>query len=159
MSPADTQAAVNSEVRFSQLDDRCAAHWPDRGDHLQSREMKRRLDTLASDIDQRLSAVEHGPAAGGVAAAAPAAGAVDPRALAAAPPKGAAPTGRAGEPVGRARPNRRRPGRAAPPARAAAAAAPASGRRRAVNYAFGLLRQANYPAAEQSCAPSCSATE
>ncbi len=40
---------------------------------------------------------------------------------------------------------------AAPPARAAAAAAPASGTpQEQYNYAFGLLRQANYPAAEQS---------
>src|SRR5260370_30935989 len=82
MSPADTQAAVNSEVRFSQLDDQM------RGLTGQIEEitynlaqMKRRLDTLASDIDQRLSAVEHGPEAGGVAAAAPAAVAGGPRRL------------------------------------------------------------------------------
>src|SRR5260370_16046979 len=87
MSPADTQAAVNSEVRFSQLDDQM------RGLTGQIEEitynlaqMKRRLDTLASDIDQRLSAVEHGPAAGGVAAAAPAAGAGAPPAPPPPPP-------------------------------------------------------------------------
>ena len=153
MSPADTQAAVNSEVRFSQLDDQM------RGLTGQIEEitynlaqMKRRLDTLASDIDQRLSALERGPAAGGVAAAAPAAGAADPRALAAAPPKGAG--ANPAEPASQSGVLGRIGGdqaAAAPPARAAAAAAPASGTpQEQYNYAFGLLRQANYPAAEQS---------
>src|SRR5580704_17537083 len=77
MSPADTQAAVNSEVGSGQIEELTYG----------LAQMKRRLDTLQSDIDQRLTALEHGQG-GAVAAAAPAG--ADPRALAAAaPPKGA----------------------------------------------------------------------
>src|SRR6185437_13592619 len=91
MSPADTQAAVNSEVRFCQIDDQMRAITGQIEELTNGlAQMKRRLDTLQSDIDQRLTALEHGQPGGAVAAAVPAGNAADPRALAAAaPPKGA----------------------------------------------------------------------
>src|SRR5690242_7701669 len=89
VSPPDPQSAVNYEVRFSQLEDQM------RGLTGQIEEinynidqLKRRLDTLVSDVDQRLSAIEHGGSAGAVAQGAPAAAApAAPRNLAA--PRGA----------------------------------------------------------------------
>jgi tol-pal system protein YbgF len=150
MSPADTQAAVNSEVRFGQLDDQMRALTGQIEEITYNlAQMKRRLDTLASDIDQRLSALEHGATPGGATAAAPAA---DPRALAAAPPKGAGanpaePASQAGVlgQIGGDQQQATAAGRAAPPP------PPASGTASdQYNYAFGLLRQANYPAAEQA---------
>ena len=56
MSPTDAQAAVNSEVRFSQIDDQMRSLTGQIEEITYSvAQMKRRLDTLASDIDQRLS--------------------------------------------------------------------------------------------------------
>jgi tol-pal system protein YbgF len=150
MSPADTQAAVNSEVRFGQLDDQMRALTGQIEEITYNlAQVKRRLDTLASDMDQRLTALEHGQAGAAAGAAAPLG--AEPRALAAAPPKGAGANpaepasqsgvlGQIGDQAA-----------AATPARAAAPAPPASGSPQdQYNYAFGLLRQANYPAAEQS---------
>jgi tol-pal system protein YbgF len=150
MSPTDAQAAVNSEVRFSQIDDQMRSLTGQIEEITYSvAQMKRRLDTLASDIDQRLSALEHGPTAGvGAAAAAP--GVPDPRALAAAP-KGAG--ANPAEPASQSGVLGQIGGdqAAAAATRAAApAAAPSGTPQEQYNYAFGLLRQANYPAAEQS---------
>src|SRR6185312_5076950 len=94
ISPADTQTAVNSEVRFGQIDDQMRSITGQIEELTNDvAQLKRRLDTLSSDIDQRLTALEHGQGGGAVAAGAAAgtaAGtAADPRALAAAPPKGA----------------------------------------------------------------------
>src|SRR6185437_7270832 len=89
MSPADTQTAVNSEVRFGQIDDQMR-NITGQIEELTNglAQLKRRLDTLQGDIDQRLTALEHGQGGGAVAAgAAPgAAGAADPQALAGAAP-------------------------------------------------------------------------
>jgi tol-pal system protein YbgF len=152
MSPADTQAAVNSEVRFGQIDDQMR-NITGQIEELTNglAQLKRRLDTLQSDIDQRLTALEHGQGGSTATAGAAAATAADPRALAAAPPKGAGanpaePASQSGVlgQIGGDKP-------AATPARAAAAPPPSgSTPQEQYNYAFGLLRQANYPAAEQS---------
>ncbi len=154
MSPADTQAAVNSEVRFNQIDDQMRSFTGQIEEITYNlAQMKRRLDTLASDIDQRLTALERGTAAGGAAAAAtpPAAGAADPRALAAAPPKGAG--ANPAEPASQSGVLGQVGGEQAAAATAVRAGAPAAASgtpQEQYNYAFGLLRQANYPAAEQS---------
>jgi tol-pal system protein YbgF len=150
MSPADTQAAVNSEVRFGQIDDQMR-NVTGQIEELTNgvAQLKRRLDTLQSDIDQRLTALEHGQPADGAAAAAPppGGGTADPRALAAAPPKGAGanpaePASRSGV-LGQVG-GEQVAARAPPPAPTNATP------QEQYNYAFGLLRQANYPAAEQS---------
>jgi tol-pal system protein YbgF len=147
MSPVDSQAAVNYEVRFGQIDEQMRGLTGQIEEITYSvAQMKRRLDTLASDIDQRLAALEHGPAAGGAAAVAP--GGPDPRALAAAP-KGAG--ANPAEPASQSGVLGQIGGDQAAAPAARAAAAPASGTpQEQYNYAFGLLRQANYPAAEQS---------
>lgn len=153
MSPADTQTAVNSEVRFGQIDDQMRTITGQIEEITYNlTQLKRRLDTLTSDIDQRLTALEHGQPAGAVAAATPpAAGAADPRALAAAPPKGAG--ANPAEPASKSGVLGQIGGdqAAATQARATAPPPPAGASAQdQYNYAFGLLRQANYPAAEQS---------
>lgn len=151
MSPADTQAAVNYEVRFGQIDDQMRSITGQIEELTNNvAQLKRRLDTLASDIDQRLTALEHGQGGGAVAAGAAAGGAADPRALAAAPPKGAG--ANPAEPASQSGVLGQIGGeKGATPARAAAAPPPSgSSPQEQYNYAFGLLRQANYPAAEQS---------
>ena len=153
MSPADTQTAVNSEVRFGQIDDQMRTITGQIEEITYNlTQLKRRLDTLTSDIDQRLTALEHGQPTGAVAAATPpAAGAADPRALAAAPPKGAG--ANPAEPASKSGVLGQIGGdqAAATQARATAPPPPAGASAQdQYNYAFGLLRQANYPAAEQS---------
>jgi tol-pal system protein YbgF len=150
MSPADTQTAVNSEVRFGQIDDQMR-NITGQIEELTNNvaQLKRRLDTLASDIDQRLTALEHGPGGSAVAAGAAAGSAADSRALAAAPPKGAG--ANPAEPASQAGVLGQIGGdKAATAARAAAPPPSGSTPQAQYNYAFGLLRQANYPAAEQS---------
>lgn len=157
VSPGDTQTAVNSEVRFGQIDDQMRTLTGQIEEITYNlAQMKHRLDTLAGDIDQRLTALEHGTAGGAAAAAAPppaASGAPDARALAAAPPKGAganpaepaSQSGVLGQIGGADQASAATATRGAPPP------PPANGSSQdQYNYAFGLLRQANYPAAEQS---------
>ena len=152
MSPADTQAAVNSEVRFGQLDDQMR-NITGQIEQLTNdvAQLKRRLDTLSSDVDQRLTALEHGQGGAAAAAAPPSGSASDPRALATAtPPKGAG--ANPAEPASQSGTLGQIGGdKTATPARAAAPPPPSgSTPQEQYNYAFGLLRQANYPAAEQS---------
>jgi tol-pal system protein YbgF len=149
------QGTLNYEVRISQLEDQMrqlTGQIEETNYNLD--QMKRRLDTLSSDVDQRLTALEHGNAAPGqpplVGAAPPG---QPPRPLAGGPPPGAGanpgqPAGQSGVlgqlPVGTQQ--------AAAPAAAAGAAGtlPSGSPQDQYNYAFGLLRQANYPAAEQA---------
>jgi tol-pal system protein YbgF len=154
----DTQSSVNNEVRISQLEDQVRTITGEIEELTYNLDqMKRRLDTLASDIDQRLGALEH-PATAGNPSPPQAQGAVPPgpRSLAGSPPKGAganpadAPSqsGVLGQlPAAGAAET------AAAPATAGDAAAgtlPNGTPQEQYNYAFGLLRQANYPAAEQA---------
>lgn len=117
-------------------------------------QLKRRLDTLASDIDQRLSTLEHG---GASATAAPVA-VVPPRGVSAAPavvpPRGAG--ANPAEPASRSGTLGQLPAAGAQTAAAGAASDVAAGTlpsgspQEQYDYAFGLLRQANYPGAEQA---------
>ena len=160
----DTQSSVNNEVRISQLEDQVRTITGEIEELTYNLDqMKRRLDTLSSDIDQRLAALEHPGAAGGPppppsGPPPQAQGQVPPgpRSLAGGPPKGAganpadAPSqsGVLGQlPAAGAAQTA-----AAPAAGGEAAAAPLPNGtpQEQYNYAFGLLRQANYPAAEQA---------
>ncbi|HXZ02740.1 MAG TPA: tol-pal system protein YbgF [Stellaceae bacterium] len=154
---ADAQSSVNNEVRISQLEDQVRTITGQIEEITNALDqMKRRLETLASDIDQRLAALEHPGAAAGQPPQAqgqppPQAG---PRALAGGPPKGAganpaeAPS-QAGV-LGQLPAAGAAQTAAAPAAAGDAGVLPKGTPQEQYNYAFGLLRQANYPAAEQA---------
>jgi tol-pal system protein YbgF len=180
VSPPDAQAALNTEVRISQIEDQMRTVTGQiEESNYNIDQLKRRLDKLVSDIDLRLSALEHGgtsAAAGG--AGQPLGGDVPsrsaPRGLAGqpSPPAGAgadpsAPPsrsgalgtlstsrgGQGGAPEGGPVPSGDSPAPAVVTNTAAAAAAgtlPSGTPSEQYNYAFGLLRQTNYPAAEQA---------
>lgn len=150
----DGQSPVNYEVRLSQLEDEVrtiTGQIEELTNNID--QMKRRLDTLSSDIDQRLTALEHPGAASNPP---PPAQGQPPRALGGAPPKGAG-TNPAEAPsqsgvLGQL-PASGGSQTAAAPATAGGAGAgalPNGTPQEQYNYAFGLLRQANYPAAEQA---------
>lgn len=140
-SPADIPGAVNYEVRISQLEDQLRTITGQIEElHYNLDQMKRRLDTLTNDIDQRLAALEH--PGGGPAATGPVAlqGSRSQRGAGANPEEPASQKGTLGGEVA-----------VVPPAPATAPAEPPDGSPQdQYNYAFGLLRQANYPAAEQA---------
>lgn len=152
VTPADSQAAAGYEVHMSQIDDQMRALTGQIEEVTYNiDQMKHRLDTLASDIDQRLTALEHGGAAAGTSPAP--AGKGGPLTLT--PPKGAG--ANPAEPASQSGVLGQVSGSgdqvAAAPAVAADAAAgtlPNGSAQEQYNYAFGLLRQANYPAAEQA---------
>ncbi|MGO8915166.1 MAG: tol-pal system protein YbgF [Stellaceae bacterium] len=159
----DTQSSVNNEVRISQLEDQVRTITGQVEELTYNLDqVKRRLETLAGDIDQRLGALEH---PGAAAAGAPPPGPPQaqgqppqpaPRMLAGSPPKGAganpaetpSQSGVLGQlPVAGAAQTAAAPAAAG---EAAAAPLPEGSPQDQYNYAFGLLRQANYPAAEQA---------
>ena len=167
VNPPDAPSALSNEVRIGQLEDQMrtlTGQLEQFGNTLD--QMKHRLDTLSSDIDQRLTALEHGnPSA---AAVAPSRSAAKPPAALAAqpPPQDAAagdnnpvavpsgprvlgtlgPDGAAGPP-----PDQQALAAAPAPAPARPQAPPLNGSpQEQYNYAFGLLRQADYPGAEQA---------
>jgi tol-pal system protein YbgF len=151
VTPPDSQTAANYEVRFSQIEDEMR-NLTGQIEEVQYNlgQLKRRVDTLASDVDQRLSALEHG-GAGGAAVADAAPGAKAP----AAPPRGAGEN--PAEPASRSGVLGQLPAGAAQTAAAPATSPkpdagslPTGTPQEQYNYAFGLLRQANYPAAEQA---------
>jgi tol-pal system protein YbgF len=155
VSPPDAQSAVNYEVRFGQIEDQMRTLTGQLEEVTYNvAQMKRRLDTLASDIDQRLGALEHhdGPAVVAGDQAAPS-GEAAARGRAA-PPSGAGanpaePASRSGVlgqlPAGPAEQTAAAPAAAPPPA-----SLPGGTSQEQYNYAFGLLRQADYPGAEQA---------
>jgi len=152
----DAQSSVNYEVRISQIEDQVRTITGEIEELTNNiDQMKRRLDTLAGDIDQRLGALEHPGAAAGPPPPGqpPQAG---PRSLAGSAPKGAGanpaePPSQSGV-LGQLPAAGAAQTAAAPAAAgdAAAAALPGGTPQEQYNYAFGLLRQANYPAAEQA---------
>lgn len=148
VTPPDAQGALTSEVRVGQLEDQMRTLTGQLEEiHYAIDQLKRRLDTMSSDSDQRFSALERGaPAAGqGAAAKAPPAGAAAPA------PKG--PPEASGRPgvLGTLRESDAPPAQAPAQQQAAAPATLPSGTpQEQYNYAFGLLRRADYPAAEQS---------
>jgi tol-pal system protein YbgF len=108
-------------------------------------QLKSRLDKLVSDIDQRFSQLEH-PGSGGAAAAPPVAANTAP-----APGAGANPA------VPPSQPGNLVPPGGAQTASRAPAASPSTGgtlptgsAQDQYNFAFGKLREADYPAAEQA---------
>ena len=154
VSPPDPQSAVNYEVRFSQLEDQMRTLTGQIEEiNYNIDQLKRRLDTLVSDVDQRLSSIEHGGGAGAVVQGAPAPAAQPaPRNLAA--PRGAGanpaePPSQSGT-LGQVPVAREQTAAAAPAAAAEAGVLPSGTPQEQYNYAFGLLRQANYPAAEHA---------
>jgi tol-pal system protein YbgF len=160
-APAEGGTAVTTEIRLDQLDAQMRQLTGTLEEITYNMDqLKRRLDKLVSDVDQRLTALEH---PGAAADAGPAAAAANPPRAASAGPA----TGAGADP---SQPPSQ-PGFLQAPAQAAtqAPAAPAPGQdggaqvaakspsagtlpsgsaQDQYNYAFGLLRQADYPAAE-----------
>ncbi len=151
----DGQSALNYEVRISQLEDQVRTITGQIEElNYNLDQVKRRLETVASDVDQRLSALEH-PGGAVAAAGAPPPQGQPPRPLAGRPPPGAGNPAQAPSQSGvlGQLPVAGGQAAAAPAAAGAAGAAatlPAGTAQEQYNYAFGLLRQANYPAAEQA---------
>ena len=108
-------------------------------------QLKHRLDTLSNDVDARLTALEHG----GSPAAAGAVGAGNAETAQTSAP-GAAPKGNAGEPGVLGTLREPASGTASTQTAAAPATLPSGTPQEQYNDAFGLLRRADYPAAEQA---------
>ena len=154
VSPPDAASPLSTEVRIGQLEEQMRTlngQLEENNNALE--QLKRRLDTLASDIDQRFSTVGGGAAPAGAGAAA-ATGSAGARIAASPPPAPPPPEG--GTP-GTANTSGvlgtlRSGGDAAPPTQQAVAPAelPSGTPQEQYNFAFGLLRRADYPAAEQA---------
>ena len=143
-SSADGQTALDAQMRMSQIEDQMRQITGQIEEITNNiSQLKQQLDKLSSDVDLRFSALEHG------GTAPPAAPPPDqPR-----PPPGAG--ANLAEPPSRSGTLGTLPAPApggAPPAQTATAAGalPSGSAQEQYNYAFGLLRQANYPAAQQA---------
>jgi tol-pal system protein YbgF len=151
VSPPDSPNALSSEVRMGQIEDQMRALTGQIEEiHYNIDQLKRRLDTLSGDVDQRFSVLEHGgaPAAG----AASQGGAKPPPAQAGTAAPAPAGTAEASNKPGvlgtlrsEAPPQKQQQQEAAAPA-----TLPSGTPQEQYNYAFGLLRRADYPAAEQA---------
>jgi len=159
-APADSSSsAVSAEIRMDQLEAQMRQLTGTVEETTYNiDQLKSRLDKLVSDVDMRLSALEHpgdaaaaSAAAGAQANAAPAAGAPPAASAEQAPPQGAganpaAPASTSGSlgtlttgPTTQTA-SRTKPG----------GPLPAGSAQDQYNYAFGLLRQADYPGAEEA---------
>jgi tol-pal system protein YbgF len=145
----DSGTAVNLELRLDQLETQMRTMTGSLEEANYSiDQLKRRLDKLVSDIDQRFSQLEHpgGPGAPQgnpplAANAAPAQGAgANPAAAASQGGTLVAPPGAGGQTASRAP--------AAPPQ--GGGTLPSGSAQDQYNYAFGKLREADYPAAEEA---------
>jgi len=169
VSPADQQSALSGEVRMSRIEDqmRTISGQIEEINYALD-QLKRRLDTMASDSDQRFSALEHGGGGAPPPAVVPGPGTRPPASAGAKPPP--PPSTAAGNPPvappgAGTNPNEppsrsgvlgtlssngddSAPDQQASPASQAAAAAGTP--QEQYNYAFGLLRRADYPGAEQA---------
>jgi tol-pal system protein YbgF len=163
-------SAVNYEVRLGQLDDQMRTLTGQVEEITYDlSQLKHRVDTLASDIDQRLTALEHpgaAPAAAGARPLAAASGGDLPPSAGGGPRPLTAPAGAGANPaepasrsgvLGQIPADDGEKVAAAGPAAAAAGATgappatlPTGSPQDQYNYAFGLLRQANYSGAEQA---------
>jgi tol-pal system protein YbgF len=142
----DAGSAVNIELRLDQLETQMRNMTGSLEEANYSiDQLKSRLDKLVSDIDQRFSQLEH-PGSGGAAAAPPVAANTAPAPGAGANP--AAPPSQPGNLVapGGAQTASRTP--AAPPS--TGGTLPTGSAQDQYNFAFGKLREADYPAAEQA---------
>jgi tol-pal system protein YbgF len=163
-APSDPSAVLNTELRMDQLETQMRTLTGQVEEtNYQLDQLKQRLEKLVSDVDLRLSSLEKGGGAGEAARTPP-------------PPPGRTPPSTTAAPVASAIPV---PGRSAndpmqapttsgvlgtlpttPSAQGATQQAarppggqaqlPAGSSQEQYNYAFGLLRQADYPGAEQA---------
>ena len=146
-APVAGVAALNTEQRLTQLEDQMRqlnGRFEEIGNNLD--QLKNRLDKLSSDVDLRLNALEHGAVSGAPPTLTPPAGPLAPL-----PPQ----RGGANPPPGASGVLGQIP--APPPGQVAQnAAAPASGgppdgtAQQQYDFAYGLLRRADYPGAEQA---------
>jgi tol-pal system protein YbgF len=145
----DAGTAVNLELRLDQLETQMRNMTGSLEESNYSiDQLKRRLDKLVSDIDQRFTQLEHPGAPGGNAPLADAAPAPGPTPGAGANP--AAPPSRGGNLVAPAGAGGQTASRtpAAPPQ--AGGTLPSGSAQEQYNFAFGKLREADYPAAEEA---------
>jgi len=150
VSPPDAAGALSNDVRIGQLEDQMRALTGQLEEiHYNIDQLKRRLDTLSGDVDQRFSALEHGAAAGAAAGASQGAAKPAP-AQAGGPPAPAGSAEAANRPgvLGTLRSDT--PPAPQPQPAAAPATLPSGTPQEQYNYAFGLLRRADYPGAEQA---------
>jgi tol-pal system protein YbgF len=142
----DSGAAVNVELRLDQLETQMRTMTGSLEETNYSiDQLKRRLDKLVSDIDQRFSQLEHPGAPQGnsplAANTAPAQGAgANPAAASSQGGTLVAPPGAGGQTASRTPP--------APPQ--GGGTLPSGSAQDQYNYAFGKLREADYPAAEEA---------
>jgi tol-pal system protein YbgF len=167
VAPADSgSSAVTAEIRMDQLEAQMRTLTGTLEEQTYNiDQLKIRLDKLVSDVDLRLTALEH-PDAGGSAAAASGAQANAAPAPSAAPPARAAGTDQPTPPAG-AGANPDAPASASGtlgtlstgsgaqvasrmPAKPGGGPLPSGSAQDQYNYAFGLLRQADYPGAEEA---------
>lgn len=146
-APPDSGTAVNLELRIDQLENQMRTMTGSLEEVTYSvDQLKRRVDKLVGDVDQRLSQLEHpgsppvGPALAGNAPPSPVPGA---GANPGAPPSQG---GNLVAPPGGAQTASRTP----PSPMPQGGTLPTGSAQDQYNYAFGLLRQADYPAAEQA---------
>jgi tol-pal system protein YbgF len=152
MTPADSGTAVNVELRMDQLESQMR-NLTGKVEEVTYNidQLRQRVDKLASDVDMRLTALEH-PGGGTTT---PAGG--NPAGTAAAPP-GEKPSSPANSSNPAVAPSRggvltAPSGEAAPTAARTPPTGgplPTGSPQEQYNYAFGLLRQADYPAAEEA---------
>jgi tol-pal system protein YbgF len=153
VSPADPQSAANNEVRFGQLEEQMRTITGQIEEvNYNLDQLKRRFETFSNDVDQRLTLLERGAAAAPAGSEAPAAfapGAASSRGRSSGrdPSEPASRAGTLGQmPV----PREQQTATAAPPAAAAdPGTLPTGSPQEQYDHAFRLLRQANYPGAEQ----------
>lgn len=148
--------AARDEMRFDQLSDQMR-DLTGRLEELQHDidSVRARMEKMASDNDMRLQALERATGAGAATGNAPPAAAMNQP-----PPRQMAPPDNAGAPPPRSNvypPPTPHETQAAPPANQQTAVAPlpegtlpAGSPQQQYDYAFGLLRDANYPAAERA---------
>jgi tol-pal system protein YbgF len=155
VNPPDAQSPLSTEVRVGQLEDQMRTVTGQMEEiNYTLDQLKHRLDTLSSDIDQRLSALEQHPGPPGkggastLAARTPPPAAtppVAPPSAGANPDQPASAAGILGTLATPAAPD------AAPPAATTPIALPTGGTpQEQYNFAFGLLRGADYANAEQA---------
>lgn len=133
------QTALSNELAISQLEDEMRSlNGQIEEINYNLNQLKNRLDRLSNDVDMRFSQIEHGaPPPGGTPFAQAPAAAVPPP-----PPPGAA-AAFAGSATAPDQPP-------ASPSSAGSGVLPSGTPQEQYNQAFGLLRRADYPAAEQA---------
>jgi len=153
VTPGDGASALSYEVRLGQIEEQMRAltgQVEEANFHIE--EVKRRLDKLASDVDLRLGALEHPASSTPAVAAAPGHGSVAanaPRGAGTNPAEPASRSGVLGQ-VPDGGDNDQSGARGGDSPETAAAILPSGAAQDQYNHAFGLLRQADYPAAEQA---------